>query len=576
MIGRTIGSYTIVEKLGSGGMGEVYLAEHRRIARRAAIKFLLPSLSRDADVVSRFFNEARATSIIKHPGIVEVYDCDVIDERAYIIMEFLEGESLGSALARVGNFAGEIASVASVAGQIAGALSAAHGKGIIHRDLKPENVFLALDDGSDGNFVVKILDFGIAKLASDNAVGSGSNTRTGSVLGTPTYMSPEQCRGLSTVDHRADVYALGCIIFEMLTGRHVFVKEAPGDLLVAHIHEPAPRVSFYNPTVPPVLDDLVARMLSKAPADRPGSMAEVVAELEQLLGTPAVEFARKIPVTSTMIGGPPTRPRPKLPSSPPLPTPPRTPPPPALEKLPSAVAGGTRVLSQKGGPPAKNAQESSTFRHTASELLTAPPESLRPSRKGWVVGGLLVVGAGVAAAVVLTQPDHGGGRAVTETSAARSIAPAGAARPDPPRRGVETPPEAAEETPPPAATPPRPTESTRATIRIESKPSGAALWIDGEPRPRGETPLDLALPRNSSPRDAVLKAPGYADAKLVLDPTRTRPLKVELEKEKRQDTKSPRHASRPTPKQESDRKPAKPADHPPPAKPADSYFGVGD
>src|SRR4030095_8342848 len=124
MIGRSIGSYTIVDKLGSGGMGEVYLAEHRRIARRAAIKFLLPSLSRDSDVVSRLCNEARATSLIKHPGIVEIFDCDVIDERAYIVMEFLEGESLGAALDRVGSFAGEFASVASVGGQIASARSA--------------------------------------------------------------------------------------------------------------------------------------------------------------------------------------------------------------------------------------------------------------------------------------------------------------------------------------------------------------------------------------------------------------------------------------------------------------------
>src|SRR3954447_18603179 len=152
MIGRIIGSYSIVDKLGSGGMGEVYLAEHRRIARRAAIKFLLPSLSRDSDVVARFFNEARATSVIRHPGIVEIFDCDVVEDRAYIVMEYLEGESLAGALNRVGSFAGETASVASVAGQIASALSAAHAKGIVHRDLKPENVFLALDEGGDGNF----------------------------------------------------------------------------------------------------------------------------------------------------------------------------------------------------------------------------------------------------------------------------------------------------------------------------------------------------------------------------------------------------------------------------------------
>jgi len=124
MIGRTIGNYTILDKLGSGGMGEVYLAQHARIDRRAAIKFLLPGLSKDAEVVERFFNEARATSVIRHAGIVEIYDCDVIDDRAYIVMEYLEGESLAELVARAGSFAGEPMTVAAVAGRIASALGA--------------------------------------------------------------------------------------------------------------------------------------------------------------------------------------------------------------------------------------------------------------------------------------------------------------------------------------------------------------------------------------------------------------------------------------------------------------------
>src|SRR5450631_1078371 len=230
MIGRTIGSYTIIEKIGSGGMGEVYFAEHKRIARRAAIKFLLPALSRDGDMVARFFTEARATSLIKHRGIVEIYDCDVVDERAYIVMEYLEGESLASAISRTGGFADEVSSMASVAGQIADALAAAHSNGIVHRDLKPENVFLAIENSGQTPFIAKILDFGIAKLVSKDdgaAAPSRPPTQPGSLLGTHGYMSPEQCRGLSTVDHRADIYALGCIMFEMATGRQVFLREAP-------------------------------------------------------------------------------------------------------------------------------------------------------------------------------------------------------------------------------------------------------------------------------------------------------------------------------------------------------------
>ena len=263
MIGRTIGSYTLVETLGQGGMGVVYLAEHRRIGRRAAIKFLLPALSQDADVVTRFFNEARAASVIKHPGIVEIYDCDVVDEQAYIVMEFLEGESLAATLRRAGALASEPIAIAAVVGQIASALAAAHRKEIIHRDLKPENVFLSVEESVRAPFVVKILDFGIAKLTAPG--GGGSNTRTGGLLGTPVYMSPEQCRGLSTIDHRADIYALGCVMFEMATGRHVFVKEASGDLLVAHIIETAPRMSAFRPEIPSWMDDLVARCSPRAP-----------------------------------------------------------------------------------------------------------------------------------------------------------------------------------------------------------------------------------------------------------------------------------------------------------------------
>ena len=145
-------------------MGEVYLAEHRRIGRQAAIKLLLPELSSDAGHRDRFFNEARATSLITHPGIVEIFDCDVFDERAYIVMEYLEGENLAAILRRGGRWR-DRRSPSGIAGQIAGALAAAHAKGIVHRDLKPDNIFLRRGPARPGRSVVKILDFGIAKLS---------------------------------------------------------------------------------------------------------------------------------------------------------------------------------------------------------------------------------------------------------------------------------------------------------------------------------------------------------------------------------------------------------------------------
>src|SRR5262245_26191395 len=163
MIGGSVGGFTIVKKLGSGGMGEVYLAEHRRIDRKVALKLLLPSVSSDPRAMDRFFKEARATSSIKHPGIVEVYDCDLDGDRGYLAMELLAGESLLVALERAGSFSSEVPSVAAVVGLVADALSAAHGKGIVHRDLKPANIFLVPSDGK-GPLTVKILDFGVAKL----------------------------------------------------------------------------------------------------------------------------------------------------------------------------------------------------------------------------------------------------------------------------------------------------------------------------------------------------------------------------------------------------------------------------
>ncbi|MEA2699495.1 MAG: eukaryotic-like serine/threonine-protein kinase [Myxococcales bacterium] len=213
-VGQQLGGYTILHKIGQGGMGDVYFAQHRRVARRAAVKVLLPELSQKATVLDRFFNEARATSLIKHPGIVEILDCDVLDDQAFIIMEYLEGESLGEYLNRTGALGQDLPFLLGVATSIASAVGAAHATGIIHRDLKPDNVYLHLASASDLTVTVKILDFGIAKLAQQE--GGTNQTKTGMLLGTPAYMSPEQCRGAGQVDLRSDIYSLGCIFYELV------------------------------------------------------------------------------------------------------------------------------------------------------------------------------------------------------------------------------------------------------------------------------------------------------------------------------------------------------------------------
>jgi serine/threonine-protein kinase len=279
MIGRVFGGYALIKEIGTGGMGKVYLGEHHRLGRRAAVKVLLPALARDEEIAARFFNEARATSLIRHPGIVEIYNCDVLDGQAFIVMELLDGESLEVALARVAQLAAEPGTVASVLGQIAAALAAAHAQGVIHRDLTPGNVFLLAGRGGAGpSIATKILDFGVAKLAAE-WLGPGASTRPGAVLGTPAYMSPEQCFGSSTIDARADVYALGCIGFEMLTGRPPYLRPSASELLVAHLREPIPVPSRARPEIPRAFDDLIVRMLAKDPASRPASMQDVVMEL---------------------------------------------------------------------------------------------------------------------------------------------------------------------------------------------------------------------------------------------------------------------------------------------------------
>jgi eukaryotic-like serine/threonine-protein kinase len=304
MIGETLGNYRIVSQLGSGAMGTVFLGEHERIARRAAIKVLTPEMADNADILRRFFDEARATSLIHHPAIVEVLDCGVHADsrRPYIVMEHLRGETLAEHLRRRNDIPWPEA--CAIARQISAALAAAHRHGIVHRDVKPANVMLVEPAGrataSIAGPIVKLLDFGVAKLQLDTQ--STSQTSPGRLLGTPDYMAPEQCGGEGTVDARTDVYALGCVLFEMITGHPPFRAATVGELILAHQWREAPPVSA-DVDVPPALARLIARMLSKQPSNRPANMDEVNealgGQLEQALAprsaTTLRDFARTLP-----------------------------------------------------------------------------------------------------------------------------------------------------------------------------------------------------------------------------------------------------------------------------------------
>jgi eukaryotic-like serine/threonine-protein kinase len=275
LIGELIGNFRVTRRLGAGGMGEVWLAEHKDIHTKVAIKLLLPHVSAHKEHVQRFFNEAVAVSKIKHAGIAKIFDVGFRDGgEAYLVMEFLDGEPLSSRIARQGTLPLERAF--DIARQIATVLEATHDAGIIHRDLKPDNVFLIADAELDAGERVKVLDFGIAKLGGDGM------THTGGTMGTPTYMSPEQWKSSARVDGRADLYSLGCLVFEMLCGRPPFIAESIGELCTLHLHDRPPALSTMTPGLPREVDELVQRLLAKQPDQRPSSR-EIKAVLATLM-----------------------------------------------------------------------------------------------------------------------------------------------------------------------------------------------------------------------------------------------------------------------------------------------------
>jgi serine/threonine protein kinase len=281
MIGDVLGSYRVVSRLGAGGMGSVWLAEHQMLGSRVAIKVLLPEMSSHRRMVQRFFDEARAATRIQDPGIVTVLDFGWHEGSAYIVMESLVGDTISDRLRRVTRM--PLIDTMRLAQQCAIAMAAAHAQGIVHRDLKPDNLFIVSDPAIPGGERIKILDFGIAKLI-DEGDPNRSKTQTGVIMGTPAFMSPEQCRGAGEVDHRTDIYALGCVLFMMLCGRPPFIFGAPGDMIVAHISQAPPSPSAFVPGLPPEVDELIARCLAKDPEARFASMTELVRAASTITG----------------------------------------------------------------------------------------------------------------------------------------------------------------------------------------------------------------------------------------------------------------------------------------------------
>ena len=426
----------------------MYEAQHALIGRRAAIKVLLPELSTNREIVDRFFNEARATTSISDPGIVQVFDFGLhSDGSAYIVMEFLAGEPLDARMARLGRLSPYDA--LRITRQCAGSLAAAHQRGIVHRDLKPENIFLVPDPEAQAGERPKILDFGIAKLSGNES--STTRTRTGMMMGTPVYMSPEQCRGAGSVDHRSDVYALGCVLFHMLTGRPPFEADGVGELIAMHLREP-PRPPSSLVEGIGVVDELVLSCLAKSPDQRMPSMVDLQRAADGVMvritnsGASAPTLAIATPVPPGF--------RSEYPASPASPLPPPS----------TVVLGHPTTLSSASGQAAA-----------------------APARRRWglIAGaGLVVAAAGVAIAVL-----GGGGGGAPEQAATPAATP--------------VPLDAAAATAEPVAdAAPSPIADDAATVVVEVPPDAATTSV-AEPVP--EAPKER-------PRTPRRKKPGTGPA----------------------------------------------------------------
>ncbi|MBN2193834.1 MAG: serine/threonine protein kinase [Polyangiaceae bacterium] len=270
LLGQSIGPYRVACRIGAGSMGQVYKGVHPAIGSRVAIKVLSGDWGRQQSMVERFFSEARAVNVIRHEGIVNVLDLAWLpDGRPYIVMEYLDGQPLSGVIRKRGAL--PLGALVMLVAEVLDALTAAHAQGIIHRDLKPDNIYVTQGGRA------KVLDFGIAKLRPELASGSDM-TATGSILGTPQYMSPEQALG-RTVDARSDLYSVGVILFEGAAGRLPFVGSSLFDVLKQQIEAAPPSVKSFRPDTPPLFDEIVQRVLEKDPARRFGSAAELSAAL---------------------------------------------------------------------------------------------------------------------------------------------------------------------------------------------------------------------------------------------------------------------------------------------------------
>jgi serine/threonine-protein kinase len=480
--GQSFGNFQVVRLLGEGGFGEVYEAENPFLQRRAAIKVLHTGMVQDPELVRRFLNEARAASAIRHPNIIDVFDAGVTPAgEPYILMEFLEGDSLQKILLDRGRI--PLRTVQEIIRQAGSALSAAHAAGIVHRDLKPENLFLIPDEGMPLGFRVKVLDFGIAKVKHRDDQNSTLKTQAGLLMGSPAYMSPEQCRDSSDVDLRSDIYSLAIMVYEMLAGVPPFASKSATEMLVMQITAEPPPLQQQVPNLPDYVEQTVMRALAK---DRELRYASVDYFVGALLGTyPALTAQGSATAMAVGLDGPPSG---SIYSTHGF----------GYQRTPAPVPVGN-FASRVGltpGPVPVPGPTITTLSHATGEasVSQAPSESdfgleeVQPRR--WPL--LLVLGAAAAAAALFF---------VFRPAAGSLPASAPTGHPAPQK----------------ATAPSAPSEATRTVlVHIQSSPPGANVLDEKDQSVLGITPLRKSYPQGEGSVGVTLRLAGYKDKSVAI------------------------------------------------------------